>query len=207
MAVKNFFKSVNKMKEYAYEERDVELGRYLLKLVDYLKAGEYTSYRKIKDLVHWSWEGYSDKFIADSLCITESTLRVNSRTVSNDLYRIFGDDFFDLLKDFSTNKQELENRLELAKKLRNKAVNYIIRDVLEKVEDIDNLDLKGIKSYDCKEEIKFLQKYNLEELISTLNKLDLRKIAYLRNVLNGVSGTMDERYYLLDLMSKGTEEE
>ena len=123
------------------------------------------------------------------------------------MYRIFGDDFFELLRDFSTNKQELENRLELAKKLRNKAVNYIIRDVLEKVEDIDNLELKGIKSYDCKEEIKFLQKYNLEELISTLNKLDLRKIAYLRNVLNGVSGTMEERYYLLNLMSKGTEEE
>ena len=207
MAVKNFFKSVNKMKEYAYEERDVELGRYLLKLVDYLKAGEYTSYRKIKDLVHWSWEGYSDKFIADSLSITESTLRVNSRTVSNDLYRIFGDDFFELLTDFSSNKKELENRLELAKKLRNKAVNYIIRDVLEKVEDINDPGLSSIKTYDCKKEIDFLQKYNLEELIQSLNKLDLRKIAYLRNVLNGVSGTMEERYYLLNLMSKRTEEE
>lgn len=198
---KNFLRQIREMKSIAYQNRDKDFGKFLLELQSYVLAGEYSSYKKVRQLTSWVIEGYSDSYIADALQIKESTVRVTCRSVSNELYRLFGNDFFELAVDFKSNRDELYRRLNLVEISRNSASTYVLRDVLEIVGEPNEFYNKNTKMYECTDEVTFLKKYNLQRIKKDLDKLDRNKLIFLINVLNGISGTMEERLYLLGLLS------
>lgn len=205
MYTKSFFRSMNLLKKQIVSERNKEEGDIWLEVKDLMVSGSYSTYKQCKEFVTMVMSGYNDSYIARNFNIEEPTVRIHKRKISNELYSLFGKDFFDLFDNFSANKETIKARLINAKSC-NITSNDLVPDIITALvatsinaeEPLSSIDL-GF----CHKEISFLVRHSLKKIREEFKDLDVLKLEYLLRVLNRQTGSAKDRQEIITLLYKG----
>lgn len=183
----NFIKLLKKCKEEIYARKDKDAARVFLKLQEYVLEGKYSTLRVAPKLVSLMLDGLSDNCISSAFSVSESRVRVMKKQVSDELYRIFGTDFFDLLEDYGSpsSKKEVDKRLCIADHVNDTICDYVPEFVVSSVCTCSKKDVQGISLEDCEDEIRFLLKHSKRAISNEIQSLEDKKLCFLLGVLNG----------------------
>lgn len=198
--VKNFFRCLMDCKASITKSKNIQAGKVWLMVKDFACKGEYSGYRKAGTLAELTINGYSDTYIAAKLEINEGTVRVHRREISNELFRLFGDDFLALLADYSNNVEEVEKRTDIVRNFNVHASDLIALEILE-IANSYEFEPVQFKLSDCQDEIRFLKTHSRKEIRNNLKNLDINKLHYLISILDNSEGTPSDRCALLSIMS------
>lgn len=200
---RSFFKNMLLAKDRIGEEKDYNAGLYYKNLEMFVTEGKYTSYRGATKMSRLLLNGYGDSYIANYFGITETTVRVHRRDMSCELYKLFGNNFFDLLKEFTKNKEILEDRMFVAHSSDYDRRSFVLSEVINFVATsgatCEELD---VTVNDCPMELSFLMRYGIQAIKEEMKDLDLKKLDYLFKVLDGELGDINEKSTLLNLLRK-----
>lgn len=183
-----FLRAMSLAKEDIAKRKDKPAGEAYLTLKKFLEQGSYSTYKKAGLLATHVLGGYSDSYTARALDISEATLRVHKRNISIELYNLFGEDFFELLSNYTENKQEILNRLSIIS-----TFNLSSRDILPEELLVILSSLKGgcnnltdddVSISACEREISYLVRHSLNLAKRELESLDTDKLIYLINLLD-----------------------
>lgn len=204
---RNFLQKFMELKEDIYERRAKEEADCWLDINVLIRSGQYQSYKKGSDLVNLSLDGYSTESIANKLGINEGTVRVHKRNVSNELYMIFGKEFFDLFSSYNKNKEQIDVTVKFAKS-RLSGSNYLVDllplEVISQVRQHTNgAEDVEFDLYECKSEANFLIKFCKTSLANDIQELNKDKLAYLLKVMESKDITADQRV-LFSHLKEGT---
>lgn len=197
--MRSFFTAMSIAKTEIKKRRDRSAAEVYKEVEAFVESGVYTSYKGISTLATMYLNGGKDENIAIALGISESTVRVHKRNISNQLYVLFGEDFFSLFEDFSSNREEIYNRLKIAS-AKPISPNEILD--IEILSNIEGLKTKSERTQDysigeCSKEIRFINLYNKKAVQKELEGLDKNKLRYILEVLDGRAGTPADRYQLI----------
>lgn len=194
----SFFTRMRLLKRDIQSRRDAVAGRLFLPVEKYVRGCTYTTYKGATRFVELVLGGYSDDQVAERLGVSNNTVRWREHELSCILYNIFGEDFFDMMKEPEEHMEKLEKLVYLTK-VDCRREEYVPIDVIasvnEAVSEEFKLDSMGLE--DCLEEISFLAKYSIPGMVEELAGLDEYKLEYLFRVLEGSAGTLDDRFVLL----------
>lgn len=196
---KSFFKEMRRVKKRIEEERNVQAGRLYVKVEKFVLNCSYSSYKYAKTLVKLFLEGRSEKEISEVMGISEVTVRYHELTsLSNKLYSIYGKDFFNLMKDFYENKEELRRRVLYVDCVEKNKYDYCVSNVIsEAKEDYSDLCLSTYDIKDCSKELDFILKYSIKSIKEEMKQLDKDKLNYLLSVIDGEAGSVTDRCNLI----------
>lgn len=202
---RSFLRNMDLLRREIVKTKNKEQGDIWLEVKDFVLSGRYSSYKQCSELVEMVLSGYNDSYIARSFNIEEGTVRIHKRNISNELYAIYGKDFFELFDNFSSNKKQIISRVSYAKCF-DKGSNDLLPDIISAMvstsigveEPLDFIDLDS-----CHKEISFLVRHSLSKIKEEFKGLDILKLEYLIKVLNRKSGTVNDRQELLALLIKG----
>lgn len=204
---KNFLTKMKKLKQKIAEEKDREAAKEYMKLHNFVLSCKYTTYYKAKPLVQRFLSGASSEQCSIYLNISHSNTRDQLRLISDKLFDIFGDDFFELFDDFKSNIKEIHKRLYVSDHVDCTSVDYMFVDFLNLL-SAERVKQKGdFKAEECLEELKFLIRNSIPNIKSELKTLDPAKLSFLLGVLDGTAGTIDERFNFIKLLETKEEEE
>ena len=183
----NFIKLLKKCKEEIYERKDKEAARVFLKVKEYVLDGKYSTLRVAPKLVSLMMDGLSDDCISSAFSVSESRVRVMKKQVSDELYRVFGTDFFDLLVDYgsASSKEEVDKRLCIANHVNDNICDYVPDFVISSIDACSKRVIRDISLEDCEDEICFLLKHSKKALSNEIQELEDTKLCFLLGVLNG----------------------
>jgi hypothetical protein len=196
----NFFRAMLSCKDAIYSNRDRSAAAVYSRVQTIVENGSYSTYKNVKVLAQMKLRKCTDGAIASRLGIEPATVRNHCMSVSNDLYRLFGKNFFDLLSNFSQNREKVLSAVERAESAGGSAFDYILSDVLTLVgeEPATPMPIE-----DCDKELDFLACYSRSFLSSSVSSIDLGKVAYLISVLNGDAGSSSEWKLISDRLNGG----
>lgn len=203
---KNFFKEFLSLKEVIAKEKNKEAATVWLEIKELLLTGKYSNYRKTKELAELILNGYVDSAISIKLNVDENTVRTNKRTLSNELYSIFGEDFIDLFQNFNKNRSLINKRIILAKANFSGGASYIANQLpIDVVSLLRGYSLEEgvITSFnieDCKKELQFLGRFCIKNIQKELSELDPAKVAYIFKLINE-GGNPDDCYEIYRRLS------
>ena len=196
---KNFFTKFNELKKSIYERRVREEAELWLKLQDAILSGNFSTLKRADEFARLWLEGYNDYAVSLKLNMQESTIRQYRKQLSDELYDITGDDFFSLFESFNKNKEKLNKILYILSHTKKNGwkgssdlipldTYTIFKSCVMNEESIDfSID-------DCKKELSFLSRYSIQNIKKDMNKLNLERLKYVIDVLEGTKGTMDDKY-------------
>lgn len=196
---KNFFTKFNELKKSIYERRVREEAELWLKLQDAILSGNFSTLKRADEFARLWLEGYNDYAVSLKLNMQESTIRQYRKQLSDELYDITGDDFFSLFESFNKNKEKLNKILYILTHTRKNGwkgssdlipldTYTIFKSCVMNEESIDfSID-------DCKKELSFISRYSIQNIKKDMNKLNLERLKYVIDVLEGTKGTMDDKY-------------
>lgn len=197
--MRSFFTAMSMIKAEIRKRRDKEVGLIYKEIETFVESGVYTSYKGIATMTQVYFNGGKDKDVALALGISEPTVRVHKRNISNQLYALFGTDFFSLFDDVTNNEEEIHRRLQMASV---KTISPSEIFPIEILTSIDSLSSKQVRNLDysidsCDKEIRFINLYNRKAIQRELEDLDKNKLRYILEVLDGRAGTSADRYQLI----------
>lgn len=196
---KNFFTKFNELKKSIYERRVREEAELWLKLQDAILSGNFSTLKRADEFARLWLEGYNDYAVSLKLNMQESTIRQYRKQLSDELYDITGDDFFSLFESFNKNKEKLNKILYILSHTKKNGwkgssdlipldTYTIFKSCVMNEESIDfSID-------DCKKELSFISRYSIQNIKKDMNKLNLERLKYVIDVLEGTKGTMDDKY-------------
>lgn len=202
---KSFFSMMVKTKLSIAEKRDRDAGKAFLKVEKFVKECSYSTYKEAQRFVNMRLSGYSYDRVAKNLGVTEETVRWrDTEVLSKKLYSLFGDDFFSLLNEYSVHKSEVDKRIFLVNMSDKRVNDYVLSDISTLIngEMIGKLSLSDVNLSSCNKEIAFLSRHSLSTIKRELADLSIEKLAYLLDILEGYSGTLEEKYYLLGVLGE-----
>ena len=181
---------------------------YYKRVEDFVRSGTYSTYKQATYLVDLCLAGRTIKEISERINVQEPSIRYyKSSLLSQPLYKIFGNDFFDLVRLFSDQetRKVLLKRLYMAETMNAHRETYCSYDVIDKTSGIQvNYSEYNLK--DCLKEVQFLKNFNKKKIQSALDKLDPYKLEYLLSIIDGTCGSKEDRYSLIYIMEKENQE-
>lgn len=197
--MRSFFYSLDKTMSDARITRNEDLFKLCYDVKNYVMTGNFTGYKKAKMLL--SYWGEADSFVASMTGMKQGTVRVTRRNLSNELYELFGYDFFNIIATGSK-KDISEGRYRLGLVMKDiSADSFLYRELINNVvlgsEYNDDIDIKS-----CALEIDFLVKHSKNRIEKELEMLDKDKLAYLIRMLNKESGSITNIYNLVKCFEK-----
>lgn len=178
-------------------------------LQEYVIGCTYTTYKHAKRVVSMALTGISYAEIAKRIGVSESTIRQHLIvTLSGKLYDVFGSDFFRLFREFDSNESTILKRVYLATREDINRYEVCPEELLNYV--ADNNDYLANSTYsleECRAELAVVIKYSKLSLRKDLEKLDPNKLNYVLRVLDGLSGSAEDRYnFIMKLEDKRRED-
>ena len=192
--MRSFFYNLDKTLEDAKISNNTNLYRLCSDVKGFVCKGTFTRYKKVNILLRY-W-GEPDSYVAKMTGMKEGTVRVTRRNLSNELYELFGYDFFTVIRpgDSSSIKEGLY-RLSLAKKDISSS-DYLYRELIDDIMYGSNT-LEGINIDSCSLEIQFLLKHSKKAVQEEMAMLDKNKLAYLIKMLDNEEGSFPDIYSLV----------
>ena len=200
--MKSFMDGMRDWRKELAIESTAEERAYYKRVDDFVRSGTYSTYRQAQYLASLCLAGKSTREISEKLKVQEPSIRYyKSSLLSQPLYKLFGEDFFELVKLYNDDetKKTLLKRLYLAETTNAHRDTYCGYDILDKVDGVTiNFDDYNLR--DCKTEIQFLRAYNKKKVQRALEGVDPYRLEYLLSIIDGECGTRDERYNLIYLL-------
>lgn len=200
--MKSFFRAMLDCKAKIYDKRDRPSADIYSTVEKFLLEGNYSSYKNANTLAELKLKGYSDGIVASQLNISDATVRVHVRNVSNELYKLFGASFPEQLADYKNNTSAVNAVMYRLKFLNRKSTSYIMPDVVSLIKDSTG----GHREYDlndCSQELDFLKRYSFDFLRGAVGNVDLEKLRYLVDVMDGVSGSSEDWSFVVSSIQEG----
>lgn len=197
--MRSFFYKLDKVLMDARINRNDELYNLCYDVKEYILEGSFTRYKKVNLLLTY-W-GETDSYTASMTGMKEGTIRVTRRNLSNELYELFGYDFFNIIS-LGDKKAISEGRYRLGLVKKDiRADKFLYRELLGDIDggsDVDDdVDIKS-----CAMEIQFLIKHSRNTIKKELTMLDSKKLAYLIRMLNNESGSIMNIHNLVRCFEK-----
>ena len=195
--MKNFFSSMLDCKEEIYSSRNRKAADAYIKLDAFVRSGKYSTSKHSKALSTMMLDGLSNYKSAARLGISENTVRVIKQNLSNSLYSLFGNDFFDLLLSDPGGWRVL-GKMYVIENYDVTSFKYISDDMRRSVaKSLDEDSDYDFSFDDCAVEFDFLCRYSIPFMLKELEGLDPKKLMYLIDCIDGKSGGIDERARVL----------
>lgn len=203
----NFLDSLRRSLE---EYDDPDKRALLSEVVDYVLDGGFSKYSRAGELISTQSiatgaDGRTAKVCSELMGISENNFIKKRTQISNELYSLFGDDFFVRLS-----YDPLQRSLETL--VHNtitgvEVFDYVNRDVVARVhwkslEEHTDKDVYDVR--DCRNELEFLKTYSLPKMWGEFRELDAGKLNYLLSLLEG-KGPVRDREGLLHVLTQGIE--
>lgn len=185
--MRSFFYNLDKVLSDAYSNHNDELYNLCYDVKQFVLEGSFTRYKKVKLLLGY-W-GETDKYTASMTGMKEGTIRVTRRNLSNELYELFGYDFFNVIS-IGDKKAISDGRYRLGLVRKDiSADKFLYREFINEAtfgsKRNDDIDIKS-----CGMEIQFLVKHSKNSIKKELEMLDKDKLAYLIRMLDNESGSI-----------------
>lgn len=191
--MKSFFIRLNQTREL-YERENTERSREVLEIVK--RVDDYINRKFQKRIQHVRVATLPSKEAAQILGTSNSNVKVARKVMSDKLYEVFGEDFFERLANPTGIKEvrRIVNSLDVNcdRLLPVEMIGYI--DNLNYDVD-DDIDIK-----DCKEEIDYLYNNSINSMHTNILMLNGAKLKYLLSVLRGEKGSAKDRAGLATIL-------
>lgn len=202
---RNFFSRFKNLKVDISNSRNRKAGELWLRLQNVLLNGNYSTIKKSNDCVRLWLGGYNDEVIGMKMNIKENSVRLIRKNISDELYDLLGDDFFELFEDFEKNESIIEKKVFMLEHLSKGKVLSVAEEIPLDVYSMIRTELRGTELYDfnlddCKGEINFLRRYSRQNIIGDLHELNLEKVRFLLEVAEGKAGSLDTQYEIFKAM-------
>lgn len=198
--MRSFFRSMLDCRAEIYKKRDRAAADVYSSVEKFLKEGRYSTYRKANELSTMRLSKYNEEAMAAQLGVNVGTVRTHTRNVSNELYQLFGTNFFDMLSNYAENQLKVNAVLYRVKHQGDMAVTYVLPEVVSVVRGCSSVG-RFYPLNECTQEMDFLRRYSRHFLSEALKEVDLGKLTFLIDILDGNRGTPDEWNTLISLVS------
>lgn len=175
------------------KDNNVEGFKRFQQLVKFVCNEKYSSVGIANDLANFVFQRhyYDSEIIADKFDLTVKNLYVQVNRISDDFYKLFGNDILELLED----KEDIEKQKEFVNRINNSYnylrsyKDYIIPSIYSHLELTD----KKFEIDDCTKELEFIKKYAPFNIYKELSGLSEDKLSYLIGVLKLKDLTSEKR--------------
>lgn len=197
--MRSFFYNLDSVISDSQNTHNKELYSLCYDVKQFVMEGTFTNYKKVKTILGY-W-GEPDSYVSKMTGMKEGTVRVTRRNLSNELYEIFGYDFFNIIS-VGDSKAISDGRYRLDLASKNISANkYLYQEFINTVTNgsvlDDSIDIKS-----CAMEIQFLIKHSRNSIEKELEMLDKDKLAFLIRMLNNESGSITNIYNLVRCFEK-----
>lgn len=182
--MKNFFSVLLKCKQDVYERRDRAAAEVLKVVQRFAESGIYSSCKKAGDIVSLTLRGFDVKTIGEKYNLSPETIRSEKRKISEELWSIFPNDFFDNFVDFNNNRDYFKDFLYSLGEYNSKSGDFILIDVLSKIPAYSDLGSEDYCIEDIRNELDLLLRYSAMFLAEDLKRVDMKKLRYIIDVLD-----------------------
>ena len=202
--MKNFFSAMIKCKDEIYIRRDREAADIFVKVREFVEAGRYSSCKRASDIAKMTLRGLNEADIATHFGRSVETIRSEKRRISAVLWSIFPADFFDNLLDYKSKRQFVDNCMYALNYWGSAANIVLLADVVRNIvinKESNSADLEYSLD-ELKDELGVLRLYTREYLETNLNMVDLTKMNYIIDILEGKKGKINDK---ADIIKRLTE--
>lgn len=189
--MKSFFSQLDSaLVTYSWDSERVE---FLGELKGYIQFGSCISYKnKMQYLPLW---GEKSVDVAKILGVNPGTVRGARSLMSEELYGLFGRDFFTVLE------KDLKAAVRRFYVIQHNRETLFIPGFSQLLPQFDaEFDIDGVSFKDCRKEAEFLKKYTKKGIEKEFAGLDQKKLCYVLSLLgeeNGVKDRFNLFWYLL----------
>lgn len=198
----------NFLKELADAAKDIddpEAKAILRQVIEFTLKGEFSGYSKARELIATQSlaTGVDDMTVALGaayLGIGENNFIKRRTAISNELYSLFGEDFFRRLRKVPVDKGLKDLVANVIDGVN--IFDYVPVDVVTRAHFASKLEKTDEEVYapqDCVKELNFLRKYSLPRMWESFNSLDMGKLSYLLGILEGKGQARDREGILRQL--------
>lgn len=198
--MRSFFYNLDKTILDSQINHNTKLRDFCYEVRDFVLEGKFSNYKNLKVILDY-W-GHPDNYVSKMTGMKEGTVRQARRNISNDLYELFGYDFFEVIGiGDSRALKEGNYRLYLAR-MGYDSSNFLYRemiaDIRTKGEVVDDIDIST-----CTSEIRFLVNHSKQTISRELDNLDKTKLIYLIRMLDNETGSPLNIRNLIKCFEKG----
>ena len=191
--MRSFFYNLDRMMLESQDDNKM-LYDFCVEVKNFIMKGTFTGYKKVDTvLAYW---GHQDSFVSEMTGMKEGTVRQARRNMSNELYELFGYDFFEVVSAGDSKAiKEGSYRLYLAEK-GYKSDNFLYRELITQIKAGEESD-EAIDVSTCASEIQFLVRHSKQSIEREMSMLDINKLSYLVKMLdNEVDTPLNIRYLI-----------
>lgn len=184
--MRSFFYMLDKTIEQSQINHNKKLEDFCYDVRDYINKGTFTKYKKVKTILGY-W-GQPDYYVAEKTGMKDGAVRQARRNLSNELYELFGYDFFNII--IIGDDEALKEggyRLYLAK-MGYSSGNFLYREMISDIRNRGSID-DDIDISSCALEIQFLVRHSKQSIEEELSMLDKEKLIYLIRMLDNEVGS------------------
>lgn len=202
--LKNFFSEMLKCKQKIYDRRNRLSADVYTKVQKFVEEGSYSSCKKAPTIAKMTLSGFDAKTIAQHIGKSYDTIRTEKRQISNDLWRIFPEDFFEKLADYSENRSYIDDCIQSLGTYNLSSVDYLIVGVLNDLKSQkDATGLSDCDILDLTNELDFLRRYSKAFFEDDLKTVDVKKVNYIIDVIDGKKGNSFIRSRIIKELTGG----
>lgn len=202
--MKNFFSAMLKCKDSIIKKRDKASAEAYLNLRKFLETEKYSSCKKANEIAKLTLDGYDVHYIASYFGKSYDTIRTEKRRISDELWKMFPKDFFERFEDFSKNQTFINGCLSSLGSFNLTSDKILFLELVNTVRTKSGLSYDGKFDYALfREELQFLKLYSKLFIDSDLENVDISKLKYLLDVLDGRSGSIFEKGEILKIIKGG----
>ena len=198
--MRSFFRSMLDCRSVIYEKRDRAAADIYSSVEKFVRDGRYSSYRKASELATMRLSNYSEEAIAAQLSINVGTVRTHTRNVSNELYQLFGTNFLGMLSNYAEHRREVNSVMYRVKHQGEMAISYVLPEAISVAKGRQSTP-KDFPMSDCSREIDFLRRYSREFLSKALEEVDIDRLMYLIDILDGKRGSPMDWNYVVSMVT------
>ena len=194
----NVFLRLSRLRDYIEGDSSEERKALFNAVSELVLSGVYTKYKDFKILARW--HHLPDKDLAVKLNVKESSVRQIKKRVTSDFLSYVGTEIFDTIQFGDTKDLRLAMyELSLISN-QESSVELFPSEILSFLEESRTID-EDFEVGDCKYELTFLHWFNNNKIKSLLANVDINRLAYLIEVLDGKRGTQQDRINVLKVLS------
>lgn len=194
----NVFLRLSRLRDYVEGDSSKERKELFDRVSELVLSGSYTKYKDFDILSRW--HHLPDKDLAVKLGVKESSVRQIKKRVTSDFIALVGAEIFDTIQ-FGDAKALRLAIYELSLLSNHESsVDLFPSEILSAIEDGKTMD-EDFNVGDCKYELTFLHWFNNNKIKSLLTNVDINRLAYLIEVLDGKRGTQQDRINVLKVLS------
>lgn len=183
-----------KCKDAIYKKRDRASAEAYMRVKKFVEEASYSSCKKASDIAKLTLLGHDAHYLAEYFNKSYDTIRTEKRHISEDLWKLFPLDFFDKLENYQKNKDFIDKCLSSLGNSELTSTDFLFRDFVNFVQSKSDSSYVGeFNEIEFKDELHLLKLYSRLFMEEDMQNVDISKLKYLIDVLDGKTGSIYEK--------------